>query len=173
MMMLGIHFDEDPLIPEARRILEDPAIPTQIRRMDSLYATLAPKRHRVMGPDARNLFIAVARARGSLNGPDAGAPDDAETLRQRLSIIFPERIRAAGAEATRRFVSEVERRTWDAGFSDPGAVAIVGILSLCAGIDPASNAGGRRRGAFARYHWRPGSSDGRSGQRGAAGCDRR
>jgi hypothetical protein len=105
MVLLGSHFDTDPLLPWARAILDDPSIRNQGSRANRLYERATAYFHEVAGPDDEYLIDAMLRIhRAAAEVLPPLGPDLEEAALTRLSSIYPEKCESVGEPALRALI---------------------------------------------------------------------
>lgn len=133
MMMLGSFFDEDPQLPWAREILDDPERPDEYERMDALHARTMGFLDEAVGPDAKFLFRAVARARQNRLDPgiDVPPPRREAEVAAWLRRIYPEKSAAIGYQSAAALIAKGNERAAEVGFQTPrGRGAVIGMMHL-------------------------------------------
>ena len=147
MIMLGLHFDEDPLMPEARAILADPQKLTENARMDRLFNAAKPSRDAARGPDGSHLFNAASRMRAWLSDPDRDFVLDGRPGATLLERLFPERWDMTELTNVQPFFEVMKEKSRTAGFIDPGASGIATGMAFLCGVgvleDPSFTGGGK------------------------------
>lgn len=130
MIMLGSHFDRDPMLPWAHQILAGPG--SEVERMDALHAATMKFLAATAGKDARQLFFAIARARHQRLDPGFTRPpaDDPDLAARWLHALYPEKYRAV-APTLPHLIRYAQTSAVRFGFEEPRAMArILGVMFL-------------------------------------------
>lgn len=130
MLMLGSHFDRDPLVPWAGEILTSGG--HELQRMDRLHAKTLPFVRATAGEHARNLFFAVVRARRQELDPQLQAMPSASMPRvlEWLAQLYPEKFAAVEPHVP-ALVQRAEGFAQSVGMGEPrSAGRIVGLMFL-------------------------------------------
>ena len=105
MFMFGTDFDTDPLLPWVAKILNDTAMPDQMKQADRLYEVLMDYVEKVAGPD--NEYVNEALRRASLQRfEDLPLPagNFEKEMIARLTANYPQKCEYVGESALRELI---------------------------------------------------------------------
>jgi hypothetical protein len=134
MFLLGAEFDTDPQYPWAAAILNDPSIPGEMSRADTLHARAAELLDAVTGPDNRLALEALRRLHAlAYGGPAAaGALADGGIV-QALESVHPQKATYLGQTAMHALMVRSSARAAVRQLSTPAAALLFACLEFSLG----------------------------------------
>ena len=130
MFMYGGHFDTDPFLPWAGRILSDPSIVNELTRVDYLYKAMLPYLEDIGGPE-RSFATQALRNLQKIRFKDFPIAElrDGDKCIKALTRIYPQRCEYLGDALLRRLLlrgAEVAAQHDVA--TDRGIVIVTGMM---------------------------------------------
>lgn len=134
MAAAGCRFDEDPIFASICDPLSDPAMGSDVRRMDAVYDDLWEFLDKAYGEDAENLLQAVSRLQTWLKASGCIAGWSEQDMLKHLEQIFPEKFEASEEAAVTAFYRQCVKRAGSHGFRQPTSVWIYTTGAFLTGI---------------------------------------